>query len=87
MLEIMEKEAGLPDGTYTINNSLENGTIIPGEVDYGGGSIFSWYGDLDTTTPDGYQEVLAPLVEGTLTISTTGGKPPSVPNSISTKAS
>lgn len=74
MLEIMEKEAGLPDGTYTINNSLENGTIIPGEVDYGGGSIFSWYGDLDTTTPDGYQEVLAPLVEGTLTISTTGGK-------------
>lgn len=74
MLEIMEKEFSLPDGTYQLNNSLENGTIIPGRVDYGGGTVFSWYGDLDTTTPDGYQEILAPLVEGTLTIGTSGDK-------------
>lgn len=75
-LELMCDADRLADGTYTINNSLENFSGIKGCVDPGGNLIYSWFGDLDTTDPEtGIQEILAPISGGTVTITTfTDGK-------------
>lgn len=60
----------LADGTYQVNMSERSGTVVSGCVDYGGGMLYSWYGDLDTTDEEGVQSVLAPIYSGTLTIAT-----------------
>lgn len=68
--ELMAAENELPDGTYTINNKIEAFSGLYGYLDYGGNMMFSWYGDLDSTTAEGYQEVVAPIYGGTVKIST-----------------
>lgn len=60
----------IADGTYTINNDVAPFGGLKGFVDTGGNIMFSWYGDLDSTDPDGYQTVMAPIMGGTVTIST-----------------
>lgn len=64
----------ITDGTYTVERKLESGCIYPGTVNYGGAPLFAWYGDLDTTDADGYQEVLGPIESGTIVISTVGNQ-------------
>lgn len=63
-------EPVLTDGTYTVDWTLGNKHMIPGVVDFGGVPMYSWFGDLDTTTPEGIQEVIAPIESGTVTVST-----------------
>ncbi|MCM1320117.1 MAG: hypothetical protein NC217_07005 [Muribaculaceae bacterium] len=67
--ELMSDQNELPDGTYTINNEIVNYGGLYGFIDYGGNMIFSWYGDLDSTTAEGYQETLAPINGGTVVLS------------------
>ncbi len=61
-------EGELADGTYEINDALTNLTGLKGCLDPGGELLFSWYGDLSSTTSDGVQEILAPITGGTITI-------------------
>lgn len=70
MLELSAESDELPDGEYTINNALEPFTGIEGAIDYGGALLYSWYGDLDSTDEEGYQSVLAPIMGGTVTVTT-----------------
>lgn len=69
MYILTEPGKGIEPGTYPIGASLAPGSVVFGCTDYGGNMLFSWYGDLDSTDADGYQSVLAPLYEGTVTIS------------------
>ncbi len=69
-IDLFTEEETLPDGTFVIGEGLEANHIIPGEIDYGGQMLFSWYGDLGVVDPDGYNTKLAPLASGTVTIST-----------------
>lgn len=75
MLDFLASPNGIEDGTYNINKSLSDKSVIPGT--YGsageGSLLFSWYGDLDSTGDDGAQSVLAPVTSGTITITTVDG--------------
>lgn len=68
--DLLTEGETMADGTYTLNWTLEDNTALPGTIDYGGNIIFSWYGDLDSTDDEGYQDCLAALAGGTFTIST-----------------
>lgn len=67
--ELISSQEELPDGTYTINNEVAEKCGLYGYIDYGGNLMFSWYGDLDSTNAEGYQEYLAPIDGGTIVIS------------------
>ncbi|MBD5348828.1 MAG: hypothetical protein HDR84_06240 [Bacteroides sp.] len=69
-IDLFTESETLPDGTFTVGDGLEVNHIIPGEIDYGGGLLFSWYGDLDEVDADGYNTKLGPISSGTVTIST-----------------
>ncbi|MBD5355763.1 MAG: hypothetical protein HDR88_02000 [Bacteroides sp.] len=71
MLELSSDEEILPDGTYTINNELAPFCGLKGYLDYGGQTLFSWYGNLDDVDEFGYQNIIAPIMGGTVTITTT----------------
>ena len=66
---LTEPGKGLVNGTYNVTMDFGANTVIPGRVDYGGNIMFSWYGDMDSTDPDGYQTTLAPIEKGSFTIS------------------
>ena len=70
--DVLSKNDVVSDGVYPINMSLQHETMLPGVVEYGGedggAPMFSWYGDLDTTDPEGYQTDLSCLASGTVTI-------------------
>ncbi|MDE7413194.1 MAG: hypothetical protein K2N05_05310 [Muribaculaceae bacterium] len=68
-LFLLTDKEELPDGTYNMGVIANNGGL-KGSIDYGGGVIYSWYADLDSTDEEGYQSVMAPLESGTITIST-----------------
>ncbi len=63
----------LPDGTYEINDKFNAFSGVRGYCDFGGNTIHSWYGDLDSTDADGYQTLIAPVNGGSLTITTVNG--------------
>ena len=69
-LDFFTESEELPDGTFTVGDGLKLNHVIPGELDYGGGMMFSWYGDLAEVDEDGYNTKLAPITSGTVTIST-----------------
>ncbi len=72
MLELSSDNADLlPDGTYTINNEIAPFCGLKGFLDYGGTPEFSWYGNLDDVDEFGVQNIVAPIMGGTVTISTT----------------
>lgn len=73
MFDLLLSSDTLEDGTYTIDRTLADGHIFPGTVDFGRGMMLAWYGDLDSTDDEGYQEFLGPLESGTVTVSTTAG--------------
>ncbi len=68
--ELCTDQDALVDGTYTINNEIVPFGGLKGFADNGGNIMFSWYGDLDSTDDEGYQTVIAPIMGGTVTIST-----------------
>jgi len=65
---ILSDKEEISDGTYPINPELVNGNMIPGALQFNGVSMFSWYGDLDSTDDDGFQTILACLTSGNMTI-------------------
>lgn len=67
------EQPSLADGTYTINNDIAPFGGLKGFSDTGGNMMFSWYGDLDSTDAEGYQTVIAPIMGGTVKISTLAG--------------
>lgn len=69
-LELISDQRSLADGTYTINNEIANYGGLKGFCDYGGNVLYSWYGDLSSTDDEGYQTVLAPIMGGTVTVTT-----------------
>lgn len=72
MLELSSDDPNLlPDGTYTINNDIAPFCGLKGFLDYGGNPEFSWYGNLDDVDEFGVQNIVAPILGGTVTISTT----------------
>ena len=72
-LYLLTDKNELADGTYTVGK-LENYGGIPGCVSYGGDILYSWYSDLSTTDPDGYQDVIAPVESGTVKVTTINGE-------------
>lgn len=70
MIELMHKDAQLPDGTYAVSDKMEDFSALKGRVNYAGELIYSWYGNLDSTDEEGYQTILAPIYGGTMTITT-----------------
>ena len=71
-LYLLTDSNDLADGTYTIGK-LENYGGVKGCVSYGGDILYSWYSDLSTTDPDGYQDVIAPIETGTVKVATISG--------------
>lgn len=69
-LELFCDDEALADGTYTIDSTLAAGHAIPGTIDFAGTPMFCWYGDLAETDAEGYNTKLAPIMEGTVTVST-----------------
>ena len=69
-LELMADAAQLVDGTYRVENSLTDKTVIVGCASSTGQPAFSWFGDLSSTDDEGYQTVMAPISGGSLTIET-----------------
>lgn len=71
MIDLLSDDTFVADGTYTMTWDLGEDHMIPGTIDYAGGMLFSWYGDLDSEDPiEGYHTVLACLASGTITLST-----------------
>lgn len=71
MLELSSDQEILPDGTYIINNEIAPFCGLKGFWDYGKNPLFSWYGNLDDLDEYGYQNTVAPIMGGTVTITTT----------------
>lgn len=69
-MDILNSEEHLADGVYNFDDSLTDFSGLKGRVDFGGGLVFSWYGDLDSTDAEGYQDTLSPIGGGTMTLST-----------------
>lgn len=69
-LELSSSEKVLPDGTYTINNEIAPFCGIKGFCDYGGQIEFSWFGNLEDLDPEDYNNIMAPIMGGTVTITT-----------------
>ncbi len=72
-LDLMSDSEQIKDGEYFIDNSLTDMSGIKGEVNFQGNITFSWYGDLDSTDDEGYQNILAPISGGKVTVSTVDG--------------
>ena len=72
-LNLLTDKDELADGTYTIGK-LENFGGVKGYITFGGDIIYSWYSDLSTTDDEGYQDVLAPIENGTVKVSTIDSK-------------
>lgn len=69
-IDFFTESETLPDGTFTVGDGLEVNHVIPGEIDFAGGILFSWYGDLAEVDADEYNTKLGPINSGTVTIST-----------------
>lgn len=70
LVELFAEGDELPDGTYTIDSTLEAGHGIPGAIDFAGQMLFSWYGDLGLVDEEGYNTKLGPVAAGSVTVST-----------------
>lgn len=57
-----------PTGTFSVDWNLQTNTMLPGFVDFSGGVLFTYYGDL-TLDDEGYSAASAPISSGTVTIS------------------
>ncbi|MDE5636679.1 MAG: hypothetical protein K2I43_01450 [Alistipes sp.] len=64
----------VPTGKFDISASLGPNTALPGFQSFGGDILYTWYGDLGSTDGDGYQTRLAPIAEGSITISKVGAQ-------------
>ncbi len=74
-IEMLIDGSTVADGTYSVSRTLAAGNIIPGTVDFGGQPLFSWYGNLNDIDDEGYNNTMAPIESGTMSISTlTDGK-------------
>lgn len=71
-IHLLAKGDKLPDGVYTINNALTDMTGLKGAVSPGGEIILSWMSDLGSADSEGVQSVIAPIMGGTVTVTTTG---------------
>lgn len=70
-LFMLSDETDFKDGTYSVAATFADKTILPGTLDYGGQTLYSWYGNLDSTDPTtGVQDELAPIAGGTITVTT-----------------
>lgn len=69
-IDVFSDSEQVKDGVYAIDNSLTDVSGIKGTVSYQGIMTYSWYGDLDSTDDEGYQDILAPVNGGTMTVST-----------------
>ncbi|MDO5017126.1 MAG: PL29 family lyase N-terminal domain-containing protein [Porphyromonas sp.] len=61
-----EKEPA--EGTYTISKELKSGTILAGHKNFARDLIYSWFADMTTSVGDDLPTTVAPLTEGTMTI-------------------
>ena len=70
---LVEEGAGttFPTGTFQVNWSLGDHTMLPGHLSYQGAVLFSYYGDL-TPDEEGYSMAMAAIEAGTVTISQVG---------------
>lgn len=73
-IDLFTEGETLPTGTFTVGEGLQVNHVIPGEIDYGGQMLFSWYGDLAQVDEDGYNTKLGPITTGTVTISDLGNE-------------
>ncbi len=65
-------EAGaLPTGTFEITWEDKEHVMLPGYLDYAGGALFTYYGDL-TPDAEGYSSQSAPIASGSVTITQQG---------------
>lgn len=71
-IHLLAKGDKLPDGVYTINNALTDMTGLKGAVNPGGEIVLSWMSDLSSADSEGVQSVIAPIMGGTVTVTTTG---------------
>lgn len=63
--------AEFPTGTFNVGWELNDHTMLPGFMDFGGNLLFTYYGDL-TVDAEGYSMATAPITSGTVTISKEG---------------
>lgn len=68
MFTLLSESDRLKAGIYPVDSTLAAGHAVPGTVEFGGTPIFSWYGDLDSTDADGYQDTLGPIASGAFTV-------------------
>lgn len=64
----------VPTGTFGVSNSLAENTAISGYKQFGGDILYTWYGDLGSLNAEGYHDRLAPISEGSITISEVGNQ-------------
>ncbi|MDE7159465.1 MAG: hypothetical protein K2O24_01275 [Muribaculaceae bacterium] len=60
----------LKDGVYPISSEFKDGVALRGIRNYAQDMIFTWYGDLDEVDDEGYNTFIAPIYEGTITVTT-----------------
>ncbi len=69
--QFMTSADNIADGTYTVATTFADNTILPGWLGYGGDICGSWFADMNTAQ-EGVATVVAPVTEGTFTVSTEG---------------
>lgn len=63
----------LVPGTYTISKELKPFTLHPGYMPYGSAEVgYTWYGDMSSVDATGAASILAPINEGTMTVTKEG---------------
>ncbi|MDE7069951.1 MAG: hypothetical protein K2O63_05490 [Alistipes sp.] len=63
----------LVPGTYTISKELKPFTLHPGYMPYGSTEVgYTWYGDMSSVDATGAASILAPINEGTMTVTKEG---------------
>lgn len=71
IVETGGSRTSLPTGTYNVSLDIADHTMFAGAVEYAGGIIFTWYGDL-TPDAEGYSSETAPITSGTVTVEDAG---------------
>lgn len=73
-LDFLTQSGEVEDGVYTISDKdFKSHTMFPGNYSFGGVVQFCWFGDLSQLDKEGYCDYMAPLMEGTMTVSTEAG--------------
>ncbi len=75
-LELLSADSKITDGVYKVGNTLDDKSCLVGC--YASNKVdiqFSWCGNLEKKDADGYNEIMAPINGGTITVKTgTDGK-------------